>query len=351
MFMHERGSNQAIPMLAHRRADGKSMDVTVTIVNWNRADLLERCLHSVLSSEGPLQIEVIVVDNASTDHAVAMVRERFPSVSLITNSENVGFGRAHNQATAEANGRYILMLNNDAAVFPDTIAALVRFMDNHPRAGICTCAAHSSQQHSRMTGGGVKYFPSIMREALAGLIEFAKPPFGWVDLFFSVKLPNLVIGRCEAFEERQVAWATGALLLVRRAMLDEIGQFDPRFFMFYEETDLCLRAHRSGWSIWQSSDPRYVHENGQSTALRNDRHRIWAASGKAYFRKNQGSWKAVLWCCQYYLIHRFLIGLRSSVGRTLRNRLHIRSAGHLGASVLTDEHQSHLHSVGRRWFQ
>jgi hypothetical protein len=308
------------------------MDVTVTIVNWNRADLLEHCLQSVLGSGGSLEIEVIVIDNASTDNTLIMVREQFPSVRLIANTENVGFGRAHNQALAEANGRYLLILNNDAAVFPDTIAALAQFMDDHPRAGICTCPARSREQRALMTGGGVKYFPSVVQNAIAGLIELVKPPFGCADLL-ATKLIKKVNGQCSPIEERQVAWAGGALLLVRRAMLDQVGHFDARFFMYFEETDLCLRAQKSGWTVWQTSGTCYLHEGGMSTALRTDRETIWTASGRAYFQKNKGSLHAALWNMQNYLIRRLLLGARRKLARRVRDQLKARWPATLSARI------------------
>ena len=132
-----------------------SVDLSIVIVNWNTCDLLAQCLESVASQKltvnseqsavtdhQPLSTdhcslftETIVVDNASTDGSVAMVRERFPSVRLIENQSNVGFARANNQALALCQGRYVLLLNSDTVVHPGALKALVEFMDAHPQAG------------------------------------------------------------------------------------------------------------------------------------------------------------------------------------------------------------------------
>ena len=116
------------------------LDLSVVIINWNTRDLLLQCLRSLEEDTGTLEncrVETFVVDNASTDDSVKMVRDRFPWLQLIENTENVGFARANNQALECASGEYLVLLNSDTRVLRGALAALTRFMDEHPDAGVC----------------------------------------------------------------------------------------------------------------------------------------------------------------------------------------------------------------------
>ena len=115
------------------------MDVSIIIINWNTKKLLSDCLRSVYENAGDVDYEVIVVDNASTDGSVEMVKRDFPQVILIENVANRGFAAANNQGMAVAKGRYVLLLNSDTLVLDDAIVSTVRFADRHPRAGVTGC--------------------------------------------------------------------------------------------------------------------------------------------------------------------------------------------------------------------
>ena len=114
----------------------KDRDLSIIIVNWNTRDLLAQCLQSIYDTVSDLDVDNIVVDNASSDGSVAMVQERFPQTHVIANARNVGFVRANNQALARCQGRYVLLLNSDTRVLPGSLDKTVRFMDEHPHAGI-----------------------------------------------------------------------------------------------------------------------------------------------------------------------------------------------------------------------
>jgi GT2 family glycosyltransferase len=294
------------------------MDVTVTIANWNQSELLRRCLRSIASTAPGVAVETIVVDNASQDGSVELLRAEFPGVQLIVNAQNVGFGRAQNQAIAHARGRYLLALNNDAEVLPGTIPELVRFMDTHPRAGICTCPAWSESAEGWRTGGGMLRFPAVWREAAAALTEVAAPPFGMAGAGVLQPVLGAIVGSAPAEAEREVAWARGALLMMRREMLAETGGFDQRFFMYFEETDLCRRARAAGWSIWYTPRTAYRHLGRASATSERRREAAWAKSGAAYFRKHHGPVRAALFQAQYLVLRRGLLDARRAAGRGLR---------------------------------
>ena len=119
-------------------------DVSVIVVNYNTADLLERMFAALEASRGSLRLQVIVVDNASRDNSVDILRKRHPDAQLIENKVNVGFGRANNQALPHVRGRYVLLLNTDAFVAQDTLTKTVQFMDAHPRYGATNASVLSS---------------------------------------------------------------------------------------------------------------------------------------------------------------------------------------------------------------
>lgn len=286
------------------------VDVSVTIANWNRAELLERCLRSIGTTKPAITYEVIVVDNASSDRSVQMVRGQFPNVRLIVNTENRGFGPAHNQALAAAAGRYVLALNNDAAVQPETIPTLVALMDRYPRAGIGSCPAYLRHPSStEFTARAFRQFPSVSGALWLNLWELCRPLLG------RERRPEEPI-HGDAVE---VAWVTGALLVVRREMVEQIGYFDERFFLFFEEVDLCRRARSAGWTVLFTTSTCYVHQQGASRELRADSQRLFGESGAKYFLKHHGPLAAAAFRLQHDCLRRGLLPWRVKIGAMVRS--------------------------------
>lgn len=286
------------------------MDVSVSIANWNRAELLKECLRSVLSTRPTLQYEVVVVDNASSDDSVAMVRGHFPQVQLIVNAENVGFGRAHNQAMARAQGRYVLLLNNDAAVWPDTIPTLGRFMEGHPEAGACSCPDARQTFLSTSASGAFRQFPSLPRTLLENLWSVFRPPLKWEDAWPLKYIQRWIATALSEVRELEVAWAMGALLLIRKDVLEKIGGFDEQFFLFAEDADLCRRIWAAGWKVFFTTSTSYTHWGGASSGLRSDIEKIRGESGAKYFRKHHGRLAAAMFRAQHEVLRRGLLQWR-----------------------------------------
>jgi GT2 family glycosyltransferase len=306
------------------------VDVSVSIVNWNRADLLEACLRSVVATSSSVAYEAIVVDNGSTDDSVTMVRTQFPQVRLIINRENRGFGRAHNQAISVSRGRYILLLNNDATVGSDTIPTLVDFMDQNPGAGICTCQCYRTTPSREPVHTAFPRFPSLSRAVLWNLWVLLRPPLGRDNCRFIAPikrcleegLPPTIVG--------SAAWVVGALLMLRRDMLRTVGMFDERFFLFFEEIDLCRRALAGGWSVLFTPSTSYLHKGGGSSQLRADLQRLIGASGATYFRKHHGPLAAALFSAQHYALRRCLLPWRSRLGRVACRLLPVQTPAPAG---------------------
>lgn len=233
--------------------NAEQVDVSVIIVNWNTRDLLAQCLQSLYGTTSDLDFEIIVVDNASVDGSVAMVRRDFPQVQLIANAENEGFVRANNQALPLSRGRYVLLLNSDAALLPGTLWHMVQFMDAQPAAGIVgprVLNPDGSFQSSYMD------FPNLFSE-----------------LLLMTKLSKVVYGRYfpshslqQSRETRAVDWMLGACIMIRRETLEEIGGLDETFFMYSEEVDWCWRAKQAGWAVYYLPEAKVLHWGGQSSS-------------------------------------------------------------------------------------
>jgi GT2 family glycosyltransferase len=296
------------------------MDVSVTIVNWNRAALLAQCLRSVLATPRTIDYEVIVVDNGSRDDSASIVRERFPEVRLIANSGNPGYGRAQNQALAGAQGRYVLMLNNDATVEPDTLPTLVRLMDAHPAVGACGCPDRDQVALGTASSGAFRRFPSLRRTVMENVWALMRPPRTWdlrwlaapVHRWMGEELPRMAV--------LEVAWIVGALLLVRREVTSQIGGFDERFFLFDEDIDLCRRIRAAGWAIAFTTTASFSHLGGASSALRDDLERVRGESRALYFRKHEGRSITALFRIQHFVLRTCLLTWR----RRLEQRLELR---------------------------
>ncbi len=258
------------------------MDLSVIIVSWNTCQVLRECLESVQRQRSSASIDVWVVDNASKDGSAEMVRETFPAVHLIENSENVGFARANNAAVAASSGRYVLLLNSDTVVLSGAFDALVDFLDAHPEAG--AAGAHTLNPDGSLQ---VSTYPSptLARELWFLLHLDRLRPYGAYDM-----------AQWSSDQPRAVDAVLGACLIVRQATLDQVGALDPAYFMYSEEIDLCYRIRRAGWRIYWVPQAKIVHYGGQSTRQVAASMFIQLYRSKVlFFRKNQGRWAAVVY--------------------------------------------------------
>jgi N-acetylglucosaminyl-diphospho-decaprenol L-rhamnosyltransferase len=228
-----------------------SADLSVIVVNYNTAGLLSRMFAALNAARGYLQIEVIVIDNASQDNSVQILKSQYPHVRLVENSSNVGFGRANNQAVSLTNGRYILLLNTDAFVSPDTLVKTVEFMDAQPQCGILGVKLVSEDGSLQPS---CRYFPTPWNVFIqsTGLARF---------------FPNSRLVDDMSWDHastRECDWVPGCYYLIRPAVIGQVGLFDPRYFIYYEEVDHCRRAKQAGWSVVYYADTQVVHIGGES---------------------------------------------------------------------------------------
>lgn len=236
---------------AQTRSKGSDVDVSVILVNYNTAHLLERCMAALHLATINLSSEIVVVDNASHDGSAVIVRRDYPDVALIESECNVGFGRANNLALSYCTGRYILLLNTDAFVEESTVVEAVRCMDEDSRVGIVGV---------RLTGEdglqqpSCRSFPTPLNIFIqkTGLNRFFSGLRSVDDLHWD---PGL---------NAECDWVPGCFLLTRRSIVNRIGLFDPRFFLYCEEVDLCRRVKDAGWRVRYLATVRAIHIGGES---------------------------------------------------------------------------------------
>ncbi len=287
-----------------------SLDLSVVIVNWNVRDLLGRCLESVISEVNrdavhqPLNTEIIVVDNASTDGSVELIRSLFPQVNLIANAENRGFTVGNNQGIAAANGRYLLLLNPDTEVLANAITELVQYMDAHPEVGLVgPQLLHSDGQvqssRRRFPSVATLFFESTWLESLA-------PPSLLRRYYVLDKPDDATI---------DVDWVVGAAMLARRQAIQQVGRLGERFFMYSEELDWCRRIKAAGWRVVYHPQAQVIHFVGKSSEQAvPDRHINFQRSKIRYARKYHG--RGVATTLRLYLLGLFIwqLGLELAKG-------------------------------------
>lgn len=263
------------------------MKLSVIIVSYNTSQLLRDCLTSLVQNDCSHEVEIFVVDNDSRDDSVAMVRQHFPQVKLIANNQNKGFAAANNQAYRELQGDFIVLLNPDARLQPGSLDRITAFMLAHPQVGICGGRVVNPQGQLEPSA---RRFPNSFFKFLiiSGLSDkFASSRFfARADYkYFDHQTPL------------EVDWVPGTFTVLRREMLEQIGFFDERFFLYYEETDLCLRARRAGWQVYFYPGAEVVHVGGACSKTRKDLQldlggsqllKFRMRSELLYFRKNFG---------------------------------------------------------------
>lgn len=258
------------------------MDVSIIIVNYNTCKMTAECIDSVIEKTTDLSYEIILVDNASTDGS----KDFFTNDNRITylyNDENLGFGRANNCGVKIAKGRNILFLNSDTLLINNAVKIMSDYLDLHPKVGAA--------------GGNLYSFDK--KPAMS--FQRLRPSLSWEinQLLFNLPL-RLRYGKTATYfntssQPTNVGYIMGADMMVRKSIIDQIGCFDPDFFMYFEETDLCNRIAGSGYKLKVIPDAQIVHLEGKSTESHSDKEinttkiRMFQQSRKHYYAKNYSS--------------------------------------------------------------
>ena len=254
------------------------MKLSIIIVSWNVRDLLEKCLQSIARNPLYFQTETFVIDNNSNDGTAEMVAKKFPQVRLIANSNNLGFAKANNQGIRQAVGDYILLLNPDTELFPDTLSKSIEFMASHQDCGI---------MGPRMLYGDRKLQPSVRRFPTFWpiFLMLTKTP----KVFKNIKaINNYLATDFDYNEEQTVDQVECAYMFITRGVIDKIGFLDERYFNWFEEVDFCLQTKKAGLQVYYNPNVQIIHHGGKSFAQQKKitNQKVFFQSAWKYFLKN-----------------------------------------------------------------
>jgi len=236
------------------------MDLSIIIVSWQVKDRLEANLKSLFLSEGNFKFEVFVVDNASLDGSADMVKEKFPNVTLIRNKENFGFSKANNQAIRIAKGRFILLLNPDMIVYPDTLVKALQFASDNPKAIVSGFRLLNAKGEILPH---VRRFPKFFDQLMITL----KLPHIIPSLLNQYLLPNFNYSKAAKVDS-----VRGSFFLINKEEFIKISGksealLDERYFIWFEEVDFCKQVYKLGGEVWYSPTASCRDDVGQSFAL------------------------------------------------------------------------------------
>jgi N-acetylglucosaminyl-diphospho-decaprenol L-rhamnosyltransferase len=256
---------------------------SVVVVNYNSGEYLERCLDSIQTAAGTATVDIVVVDNASTDRSPDAARSR-PAVRSIRNEANRGFAAAANQGIAATSAQYVLLLNPDAEITGGMLAALVKVAEEQPRIGAIGALVRNPDGTLQPSARKVPTLGEALGHAFVG--PFA-PDNRWSRAY--------TMADWDRDSERPVQWVSGSAMLLRRAAFDAVGGFDEGYFMYVEDVDLCTRLRRAGWEVLFSPELEVVHETGVSSRARFRRLAFeHSRSIYRYFSKHRARGAAVL---------------------------------------------------------
>ncbi len=260
------------------------MKLSVIIVSWKVREKLKNNLTALFQSKTDFAWEVLVVDNNSGDGTVDMTTTDFPQVKLIVNSDNVGFARANNQAIKLAQGDFVLLLNPDMLVRRDTLAKMVEWMEEEPRAWVAGCHLINEQGQ---TIPQVRCWPGLLDQlAVASKIAHLYP----------ASLDKYLCRNFDYSAAAKVDSLRGSFFMIRRWCLERIGLLDERFFVWFEEVDYCRRVQQAGGEVWYTPVTEAIDLVGQSFAQWSTARaqKIFAESQLKYWRKWQPLWQVGL---------------------------------------------------------
>lgn len=257
------------------------MDLSIVIVNWNTRAYLCQCLRSIEQTCASFSLEVIVVDNASSDGSSEAVAEQFPWVQLIQTGANLGFARGNNIGIKRTKGRYVCLINSDVVVLQGCLQGLIDFMDSRPSVGLAGPRILNSDNTLQIS---MRQLPSLWAN--------------WGQAFFldrvplvRVLFPRIEIQPSEDDGVREVPVLYGMFWIVCRRALEQVGGLDEDYFMYGEDVDWCRRFHAEKWDVMHYPYSKAIHFGGASSAVASVKYFIENRKSRLlYFQKNHGRW-------------------------------------------------------------
>lgn len=230
--------------------------ISFIIVNWNTKDILSKCLKSIYDNKPSYSMEIILVDNASTDGSADLVRATFPEVIIIQNDSNLGFAKANNIGIRKSKGRYVCLINSDVLILENCMNLMIEFIDKNPTVGILS---PKLLQPDFSLNSNCRKFPTLWNNLTAALglhILFSKSSF-----FSTVEMSYF-----NHDEIRDIEVIAGSFWLVRRKAIDQVGLLDEDFFIYAEDMDWCRRFWSAGWRVVFFPQANAIHYHGSSSS-------------------------------------------------------------------------------------
>jgi len=304
------------------------IDLSVIVISYNTKEFLKKCIDDIQAYSEGISKEIIVVDNNSQDGSSTMIKDNFPSVKLIENKVNYGFARANIQGFKIAQGqKYILLINSDAFVQKTTIPDTIKFIEEHKEYGILGCRIVNLNGALQPSA---RFFPTPWKLFVSNV--------GLDNKFPGIKFFKSMDDMRWAHDAvREADWIPGCYFLIRKTVIDDVGFFDPDYYLYYEEIDFCLRAKRKGWKVVFYPWAEVLHLGGESAKTKgrvvlgsNQLEPLRLESEYLYFRKNLGLIYVVLDFLFILSAHIINIGAKAIIKHKdldIRNRCrHIKLA-------------------------
>ncbi|MDD5625873.1 MAG: glycosyltransferase family 2 protein [Patescibacteria group bacterium] len=249
------------------------MNISIIIVNYNAQDWLEDCLRSILKYSADIKLEIIVIDNNSTDESKKFIREKFSTIKLIESDKNSGFGQANNQAAEIATGDILFFLNPDTLIQENIFQKIINAFEQDSKIGIVA-------PQLVLPDNSLQPWAYGKEEGIMGIIKN--------------KFKNNLSAHQLANLSAEFDWVSGAALAIRRDIFEKINGFDEKFFMYFEDKDLCLRVKKLDYKIAVLPDAKIIHFGGKSSGGDKQRKKLYYQSQNYFWRKHYGFFKSVL---------------------------------------------------------
>lgn len=257
------------------------IDLSIIILSYNTKELLRECIRSIRASRS---LEIIVVDNASSDGSVEMVKEDFKDMILIANKENIGYTKGNNQGVKKAKGRYILFLNADTVVYRGTLETMIAFMDEHTEVASATCRVELP--NGRLDDSCHRGFPTPWR-SFCHFLSLAKT-FPKSKLFAGYSL-----GYLDLTTTHEIDSCSGAFMIVRREAGEQVGWWDEDFFWYGDDLDFCYRLKEKGWKVYFVPTVKILHYKGVSGGIKKISQHLTTASKETVIRATNARFDAM----------------------------------------------------------
>lgn len=251
--------------------------LSIILVNYNGSKFLYNCLRSIEAFFNSYNYEVIIVDNFSTDNSIQIIKDNFPSFQLICSQTNLGFGKANNLAFRVSKGSYLLFLNTDTLLSENTPQMLLKYLQSNPNIGAVSPKIIFEDGRYQLSCGNL---PNLIIEIL-DKFKYA------LDNYYHFMLSKFYDRQYST--EREVGWLTGACLMMRRDVFEQIGGFDENFFMYFEDKDICKRVKELGYKVVYYPQTTIIHLlGGSSHGIKKSVNTYYRSSQLYYYQKHLG---------------------------------------------------------------